>query len=99
MRFAMKAYIIFTREKMHDEAAFKNYQSLVPASRTGHDVTALARYGRVEVLEGSPVEGVVILEFPDFAAAKDWYDSPLYREAREHRFRAAEYRAIIVEGL
>jgi uncharacterized protein (DUF1330 family) len=95
----MKAYVVFTREKMHDESAFQEYQALVPASRNGHEVTALARYGRVEVLEGSPVEGVVILEFPNFEAAKAWYDSPLYREAREHRFRAAEYRSMIVEGL
>lgn len=95
----MKAYIVFTREKMHDELVFKEYQALVPASRTGHVVSALARYGRVEVLEGSPVEGVVILEFQNFEAAKAWYDSPLYREAREYRFRAAEYRAMIIEGL
>ena len=31
--------------------------------------------------------------------AKAWYDSPAYREAREHRFRGADYRAILFEGL
>ena len=59
----------------------------------------LAAYGRQEVLEGPDVEGVVIVEFPDFATAKEWYDSPAYREAREYRFRGADYRAVIVEGL
>ena len=52
-----------------------------------------------EVLEGPEVEGVVILEFPSFDEAKAWYDSPAYREVREHRFRGADYRAVIVEGI
>jgi len=30
---------------------------------------------------------------------KLWYDSPLYREAREHRFKGADYRAVLVEGV
>jgi hypothetical protein len=37
--------------------------------------------------------------FPSFDEAKAWYDSPAYREVREHRFRGADYRAVIVEGL
>ena len=66
---------------------------------TGHPVTVLAAYGRQEVIEGPDVEGVVILEFPTFEAAKAWYDSPAYRKVREHRFRGADYRAVIVEGV
>jgi uncharacterized protein (DUF1330 family) len=42
---------------------------------------------------------VVIVEFPSIDAAKAWYESPAYREAREHRFKGADYRAVIVEGL
>ncbi len=45
------------------------------------------------------MEGVVILQFPTFEEAKAWYDSPAYREAREHRFAGADYRAVIVEGV
>ena len=45
------------------------------------------------------VEGVVIASFPTFEEAKAWYESPAYNEAREHRFRGAEYRGLIVEGL
>jgi uncharacterized protein (DUF1330 family) len=51
------------------------------------------------VLEGPPVEGVVIAEFPTFEAAKAWYDSPAYTEVRQHRFKGAEYRVVIVEGV
>jgi uncharacterized protein (DUF1330 family) len=35
----------------------------------------------------------------DIEAAKAWYNSPAYREAREHRFKGAEYRAVIVQGV
>lgn len=50
------------------------------------------------MLEGPPVEGVVILEFPDREAAEDWYFSPAYQKAAQHRFRGATYRSVIVEG-
>ena len=55
--------------------------------------------GPVEVLEGAPVEAVVITEFPTMEAAKAWYDSPAYSEARVHRHKGAEYRCLLVEGL
>ena len=42
---------------------------------------------------------MVIASFPSFEEAKAWYESPAYREAREHRFRGADYRAVIVEGV
>ena len=63
------------------------YSQKVGKTLSGHPVKVLAAYGRQEVVEGPEVEGVVILEFPSFEAAKAWYDSPAYREVREHRFR------------
>ena len=65
----------------------------------GHPVTPRAFYGRHEVLEGATVQGVIILEFPTFDEAKAWYDSPAYRAAPEHRFKGADYRVVIVEGV
>jgi uncharacterized protein (DUF1330 family) len=50
------------------------------------------------VLEGPAAEGVAILRFPDMAAARAWYDSPAYRQAREHRQLGADYRMLLVEG-
>jgi uncharacterized protein (DUF1330 family) len=94
----MSAYIVFTRESTRDDAELKTYSQQVGGTLAGHPVSVLAAYGRQEVLEGPNVEGVVILEFPTFEEAKAWYDSPAYRKAREHRFRGADYRAVIVEG-
>ena len=65
----------------------------------GHAGTMLALFGRQEILEGPQVEGTVLIAFPSLDEAKAWYDSPAYRAAREHRFKGADYRVMIVEGL
>jgi len=94
----MAAYAVFIRDATRDAAELKTYSQKVGSTLAGHPVSVLAAYGRHEVIEGPEVEGVVILEFPTFAEAKAWYDSPAYRKVREHRFRGADYRAVIVEG-
>lgn len=95
----MAAYAVFIKEAIRDEAEMAVYSGLAGGTLAGHPVKVLAAYGAQEALEGAAPEGVVILEFPTMAAAKAWYESPAYRAAREHRFRGAEYRAFLVEGL
>ncbi|HEY2049890.1 MAG TPA: DUF1330 domain-containing protein [Caulobacteraceae bacterium] len=95
----MSAYIVFTRERLRDEAEMKVYSGKVGPSLAGHPVKPLVVYGKSETLEGPPIEGAVILEFPTLEAAKAWYDSPAYIEARAHRFAAADYRCFITEGV
>jgi uncharacterized protein (DUF1330 family) len=94
----MATYIVFTRESTLDAKELDKYMQQVGKTLAGHPVQVLEAYGRQEVLEGPDVEGVVILEFPSFKDANAWYDSPAYREVREHRFRGSVYRAVIVEG-
>jgi uncharacterized protein (DUF1330 family) len=95
----MPAYGIFIRESTRDRSELDAYTPKAAASMAGHAIKVLAAYGRQEVLEGPDVEGVVIVEFPTMEEAKAWYESPAYRDAREHRFRGATYRAVLVEGL
>ena len=95
----MKAYAIFTREKTLDPAELATYNQQVQATFAGHDLKVLASYGRFEDWEGKPTEGTVIAEFPSMQAAKAWYNSPAYREVREHRFKGAIYRVTLVEGV
>jgi uncharacterized protein (DUF1330 family) len=57
------------------------------------------RGGKKTALEGDiPFERIVVSEFPDVEAAKKFYDSPEYQEARKHRAGAAEFNMVIVEG-
>lgn len=95
----MAAYIVFTREKMRDPEEFKVYSGKAGGTMAGHQLKPLAAYGKCETLEGAPIEGAVVLEFPSIEAAKAWYDSDAYRAAREHRFKSADYRCFITEGL
>ncbi len=95
----MPAYVVLTRERTHDTEAFSRYAEKAKAAREGHAPKPLAFYGDFEVLEGSDMEGAVILRFPDMAAARAWYQSDAYQEARQHRFQGADYRVFIVDGL
>jgi uncharacterized protein (DUF1330 family) len=95
----MSAYLVFTRERTLDAAELEIYWSKIQATFAGHEVKVLASYGPHEDLEGPPTEGTVIAEFPSMEAAKAWYDSPAYREVREHRFRGAIYRGLLVAGV
>lgn len=94
----MPGYIIAIRNSTSDSEALAAYSAKVGAARTP-DMKALAAYGRFEVLEGASSEGVVLIEFPTYEAAKAWYESPAYQSAREHRLAGADYRFILFEGL
>ena len=95
----MSAYVVLTRERTHDTKEMEQYATKAKAAREGHDPQPLAFYGDFEVLEGSDMEGAVILRFPDMAAARAWYQSDAYQEARKHRFQGADYRVFIVDGM
>jgi uncharacterized protein (DUF1330 family) len=45
------------------------------------------------------VKNVSVLEFEDLEAAKRWYDSERYRQARTLRESAAHLRMVAVQGL
>ena len=95
----MSTYVVYVRDRITDPEEFKKYENSAGAASAGHPVTPLAFYGAVETLEGPPVDGAVILQFPTLADAKAAYDSPLYQEALKHRLKGAKYRVFIVEGL
>jgi uncharacterized protein (DUF1330 family) len=95
----MTAYIVYVRDRITNPEEFKKYEESAGAASVGHPVTPLAFYGAVETLEGAPVDGAVILQFPTLADAKAAYGSPLYQEALKHRLKGADYRVFIVEGL
>ena len=94
----MPAFMVFTRERMRDPTEYEIYKQKNRVAMEGRPVKKHVLYGQYKMLEGPDVQGVVILEFPTVADAEAYYESPAYREAREHRFKAADYRVLIVEG-
>lgn len=95
----MKAYLIFVRRALTDPAEMALYGDKVPASLGGHDIKVLARYGRIEALEGPPTEGAVVLEFKTMAEARAWYGSEAYQAAAVHRRLGSDYDVLLIEGV
>ena len=95
----MSAYIVFTRTKTIDQKELEIYWAGIRTTTKGHPIEVLVAYGKHEVLEGDPIEGIVIAKFPDVKAAKDWYYSEAYQNVAEHRKHGAVYHGLIVEGV
>ncbi len=95
----MPAYLV-ARIRVTDPEKYRDYMALSPAAIEKHGGRFLARGGEVVTLEGEPEERrVVIVEFPSLEAARAFYDSPEYREARAAREGAAEAQFFVVEGI
>lgn len=95
----MSAYIVFIKEREHDAAAMAEYAGKAGPSLGGHTAKPLAYYGPIETLEGPEAQGCVMIEFPDMDAARAWYHSDAYQDARKLRFAGADYRAFITQGV
>ena len=95
----MSAYVVFTRTKTIDHKELEKYWTGIKATTEGHPIEVLVAYGKHEVLEGDPIEGIVIAKFPNVKAAKDWYYSEAYQSVATHRKLGAIYQGLIVEGV
>ena len=95
----MSAYVVFTRTKTIDQKELEKYWTGIKVTMKDHPIEVLVAYGKHEVLEGDPIEGMVIAKFPSVKAAKDWYYSEAYQNVAKHRKRGAIYQGLIVEGV
>lgn len=95
----MPAYMIVDVE-VTDPQQYEKYKALAPAAIAKYGGRYLVRGGAHTTLEGAwRPNRLVLLEFPDVEAAKRFYDSPEYREARALRANAAKGHFVVVEGL
>lgn len=96
----MSAYVIVYYSSITDVAAMKEYAKLAGPSLQKHGARPLALNVPGAALEGSQSPlNVVLLQFSSAEAAKQWYESPEYREAAAHRASAAILDMVLVEGL
>ena len=95
----MSGYII-AHVQVTNPTQYEEYKKWSTLAMQAHKAEVCVRGGQVQVLEGDwAPERVVILKFPTFAAAKAFYETPEYLQAREARAGAAIMRMIAVEGL
>jgi len=95
----MPAYLIGLFKTGAPEA-LAEYQARVPAVIAQYGGRYVVRGGDHEVLEGDPAgDRYVVVEFPDRAAAKRFYDSPEYQAIVSLRTAAAEGFLSAVDGV
>ncbi len=93
-----KAYVICDIE-VTDPVAYEEYKKLAGPSVAALGGQYLVRGGATDVLEGTRQPNrIVVIEFPSVDAARSWYDSPDYLEARRVREGAANASITLVEG-
>src|SRR5215471_21017944 len=95
----MAAYMIALNRTVHDLQKLEAYWKAAGPTFEGRGAKPLSSYTPVTALElMGPLEGVVLIEFPDVAAAKAWYESPAYQNAKQHRDGAADAEFFIVDS-
>lgn len=94
----MAAYFFCTMT-IHDPETYRKYTALTPAIVARHGGRFLTRGDLVTTHEGDTFgERMVLLEFPDRAAAEAWYNDPDYQEASRFRRASSKGRMILQEG-
>ena len=95
----MSAYVI-ANVKVADPDKYKEYVKQSPISIAAHGGRFLARAGKSEVLEGDAAANrVVILEFPSYERAREWWNSEMYRLPKALRQSASEASFVLVDGV
>ncbi len=95
----MSAYII-ANVNVLDPATYKEYVKQSPATISAYGGRFLARAGKAEALEGDVTPNrVVVLEFPSYERAREWWDSEMYRMPKALRQSASKASFILVDGV
>ncbi len=94
----MSAYIIVNID-VQDAEAYEEYKSKVPALIRKHGGEYVVRGGKFVIMEGDwKPSRLVLLRFPDMAAAQAMFDDPEYQPLKALRQRAAKTDLVAVEA-
>ena len=95
----MPAYVIVETD-ITDPERYERYKAASPGAVAAAGGRFVVRGGELAVLEGDwQPSRLVVLEFEDLAAAKRWYESEVYQEAKKLREGAAHLRVVAVQGV
>lgn len=95
----MAAYVV-TLVDVNNPVQYQEYAKRAGPALAKHGGKFLSRGGAKTPLEGSiPAGRVVIAEFASVDAAKAFYHSVEYQEARSHRLGVADFNMVVVEGV
>jgi uncharacterized protein (DUF1330 family) len=93
-----KAYML-VQVAVTNPQQYAEYMKLSPGIIEKFGGRFIVRGGRNETLEGTPATGrFVVVEFPSFERAQQFYNSAEYQAAKRVRAGAATAQFILVEG-
>lgn len=94
----MSAYVV-VNARITDPDGLEAYRAAVGATFEGHEAVILAASNDAVVLEGEPHgTRVVLIRFPDRAAALAWYESDAYQGVIGLRLASTEGITLVVDG-
>jgi uncharacterized protein (DUF1330 family) len=97
----MPAYVI-ARQRMPDPDVdeLRRYREGSGPLVTRFGGRFIVRGGPIDVLEGEAgADRIAVIEFPDLAAARAWFDSPEYQAVAALRRGPAEADFVLVDGV
>ena len=95
----MAAYVVLDAV-VKDPLRYDDYRKRVTATLEPYGGKFLVRGGKVETLEGTwKPQRIVVVEFPDAASARAWWNSEAYADPKAIRQSASDTEMILVEGI
>ena len=95
----MSAYCIAHMRTVTMGPPIVEYLQRIDATLAPFDGRFIVHGGEAQVLEGGWPGFAIVLEFPDSATARAWYQSDAYREIAPLRTDNSESDIIIVDGV
>ena len=93
-----KGYLI-AHIRVQDAEAFEEFKALSGAAIKAHGGKVLVRNTAPDHREGGAEGLAILIEFESLAAARTFYESDAYSEARAVREKISDTDLILVEGL
>ncbi len=95
----MSAYAILDL-KIFDKEKLQEYKKVAPEIIKKFDGKIIVRGGESNTVEGNwTPERVVIIEFPTYEIANQWWNSDEYKKATELRKKGANTNVLIIDGI
>ena len=94
-----KGYWI-ARVDVHNDEGYKPYALANPAIFQKFGGRFIVRGGEATTLEGEwDTRRIVVIEFPDLATAREWWESEDYAPLKAMRQTASDMNIILVDGV
>ncbi|MGW7352621.1 DUF1330 domain-containing protein [Streptomyces sp. NPDC054784] len=99
MTDAPRGYALGLLRDVEPDEEIAEYMERIEATMAPYGGRFLVHGGRLVGCEGEWDGDVVLLEFPDLAGARAWYDSPEYQAILPLRTGHATSKVALVEGV